>query len=58
VAFLDEEYKASFPLKVGGLMRNAVTTRDDAPVSDTSDFYKTRQSRLVEIMKDMNRFGR
>lgn len=58
VAIFDNEYKVSFPLKVGGLMRNAVTTRDDAPVDDTSDFYKTRQARLIEIMKDMNRFGR
>lgn len=58
VAYLDDQYKASFPMKVGGLLRNSVTTRDDAPVPDTDDFYKTRQPRLMEVMKDMNRFGR
>ena len=58
IAYLDDKYKASFPIQMGGVLRNAITTPDDAPVEDTADFYRTRQSRLVDIMKDIGRFSR
>jgi len=58
IAYIDDHYKASFPIQLGGVMRNSIRTTQDAPVDDTDDFFRTRQSRLIDIMKDMGRFTR
>ncbi|MBM2812944.1 MAG: inner rane hydrolase, partial [Chloroflexi bacterium] len=58
LTYIDDEYKASFPLEIGGVLRNCVTDQDDAPVADAAAFYSTRRPRLLEVMKDLHRFGR
>jgi membrane-anchored protein YejM (alkaline phosphatase superfamily) len=56
LAYVDEEYKAVFPIRFYKIARQRVTTKDDAPVSDASVFYQSRKDRLVQIMREMTRF--
>jgi len=56
LAYVDNEYKAVFPIKFFNVARQQVTTNDDTPVPDASAFYQSRKDRLVQVMRDMNRF--
>ncbi|HUV41318.1 MAG TPA: hypothetical protein VMW23_06005 [Sedimentisphaerales bacterium] len=47
-----------YPMRFYSLGEQKVTTRDDAVVNDSSIFYKTRQERLVQIMKELNCFSK
>ncbi len=58
LAYVDHEFKATFPVGVSRVGRQKVTTRDDGPVSDTAVFYQSRKWQLGEIFKDLGRFGR
>lgn len=58
IAYLDGQFKAAFPIQVGGVLRTEVTTADDQPIDDPDEFFRTRQVRLLNIMKDMGRFTR
>jgi membrane-anchored protein YejM (alkaline phosphatase superfamily) len=58
VCYVDGEYKAVFPLNAAQLARQSVTTRDDGKVEDKQAFFSTRQPRLIQVMKDLNEFGR
>ncbi|MCC6270867.1 MAG: sulfatase-like hydrolase/transferase [Microbacteriaceae bacterium] len=56
IAYVDGECKIVLPYKGYGLASLRVTTRDDAAVSDESSVRRSRQGRLVEIMKAMSLF--
>jgi len=56
LAYVDEEYKAVFPIKLFNMARQQVTTKDDAPVTDASAFYQSRKDQLVRVMREMTRF--
>jgi len=58
IAYFDDEFKATFPMQVGGTIRSEVTRADDAALENSDDFYDTRRGRLLEIMKDIGRFVR
>ncbi len=56
IGFVDENYKATFPLKRTGLLRNRFTTGDDKPLDDPTVFWEKRRDVVVSMMKDLNRF--
>jgi len=56
IGYVDGEYKAIFPLKNSVLIQNQLTTKNDQPVSDSSEFYAHHQSMLFEVMKEVSRF--
>ncbi len=58
LGYVDDEFKATFPLNLGATFRNRVTDAKDAPLPDPSVFYEARRARLLEVMKEMRRFGR
>jgi membrane-anchored protein YejM (alkaline phosphatase superfamily) len=55
IAYVDESYKSSFPLKSYDVRNRAVTTRHDAP-ADAKAFLSARHDRLTQVMKDLKRF--
>jgi membrane-anchored protein YejM (alkaline phosphatase superfamily) len=57
LGFINENYKASFAMAGSGYHDNQVTTADDKPVEDTDIFYKSHQSDLLQIMKEISRFS-
>ena len=57
IGYMDEQYKATFPLKARGSAQKKVTTRDDGPVADKSAFFSEHKTELLEIMNDMSRFS-
>jgi len=55
IVYVDNEYKAIFPMDVFG--NKMVTTKTDIEITNSATFYKTHQSYLVEVMKEMSRFS-
>lgn len=55
VVYVDEAYKAIFPVKSYTMTRQQVSTRDDAP-SDKSAFLGACRDRVTQMMKDLRRF--
>jgi membrane-anchored protein YejM (alkaline phosphatase superfamily) len=55
VVYVDDTYKAVFPVKSYNMARREVTTRDDAP-SDKSTFLSSRHDQVTKFMKDLRRF--
>jgi len=55
VVYVDDGYKAVFPVKSYNMTRREVTTRDDAP-SDKSAFLSARHDRVTAFMKELRRF--
>ena len=47
-----------FPLGSVSLLGNEVTLKNDEPLAQTESFYQTHQAVLLEVMKDLSRFGR
>lgn len=55
VVYLDDDYKAIFPVKSYNMARREVTTRDDVP-ADKSAFLSARRDQVTKFMKDLRRF--
>jgi membrane-anchored protein YejM (alkaline phosphatase superfamily) len=55
VVYVDDAYKAVFPVKSYNMARREVTTRDDGP-SDKSAFLSARRDQVTKFMKDLRRF--
>jgi len=55
VVYVDDAYKAIFPVKSYTMTRQQVSTRDDAP-SDKSVFLGACRDRVTQMMKDLRRF--
>lgn len=58
IGYVGEDYKASFPIGARPMVRNRVTDANDQPIEDTSGFYARCKPRLLEILHDMNKFGK
>jgi hypothetical protein len=58
IAYVDQNYKAVFPVSTYDFSRRQVTTKDDVPVTDPGAFYQKNRERIVEIMKKMKIFSR
>ena len=58
IAYVDNEYKAVFPIKAGGVIRNVVTDANDAVLANTDRFYESRRDSLFGLMKDLSRFSK
>jgi len=55
VVYVDDGYKAIFPVKSFNMSRREVTTRDDGP-ADKSAFLSARRDQVTKFMKDLRRF--
>lgn len=55
ICYVDNENKAVFPMNVFG--NQEISTKQDAEVTNTAEFYKKNKSALMEVMKDMSRFS-
>lgn len=59
IALIDEAYKIVLPFRAYGFAEETVTTRDDRPSSDLSDFESfNKKSHLLQLMDDMRAFTR
>jgi membrane-anchored protein YejM (alkaline phosphatase superfamily) len=58
IAYVDQNYKAVFPLKVYGFAQQRVTTKDDLEIEDRSSFYEKRKTGLLSVMRGMVIFSR
>lgn len=55
ICYVDNENKAIFPMNIFGTQE--ITTKTDAQVKNSAEFYGKRKSALMEVMKDMSRFS-
>jgi len=56
VAYVGEDFKATFPTSAFAMFQQTVTTEDDRPIPNPGDFYETHQQRIVEVMRGLKRF--
>jgi membrane-anchored protein YejM (alkaline phosphatase superfamily) len=57
VTYVDSKFKAVFPTKVYGFAYQDVTTKDDVEVRDKASFYEIYKDRLLQVMREMNKFS-
>ena len=57
ICYVDQTYKAVYPYK-GPLLQNIITTRNDQPVADATDFTSANQNRLMKVMGELGKFNR
>lgn len=57
LVYVDDRFKAVFPLDSYVVTRQTITDRDDRPLDDAAAFYKHNQPRIVHIMKQLNDFA-
>jgi hypothetical protein len=55
VAYVDDAYKAVFPMKAYDVVHRGVTTTDDAP-ADRGAFFTSRRERLARLIRELRRF--
>ncbi len=58
IAYVDQRFKAVFPMRSYGFARQKITTRDDGPVKDRAEFYTANKARIVDLMKQLTVFSR
>lgn len=58
VGYVGAEYKATLPVRGGGLLEQRFTTREDAPLADPSVFLARGGGALAEVARDMGKFSR
>jgi membrane-anchored protein YejM (alkaline phosphatase superfamily) len=56
LVYVDEKFKAVFPLKAYGFGSQNVTTHNDDEVSDTDIFYKSHRDTLRDILSQAGKF--
>jgi len=56
VAYVDEQFKATFPNSAFAMYRQKVTTADDTPIANPDTFYESRQQNIVEVMRGLKTF--
>lgn len=56
IGFVDENFKATFPLKRTALLHNRFTTGDDKPLGDPAVFWENKRDVVVSMMRDLSRF--
>jgi len=56
VAYVDNDFKATFPTSSFTMFQQTVTTRDDVRLTDSDSFYETRQQNIVEVMRGLKTF--
>ena len=57
LAYVDDHYKAVFPLKGYGFSQEVITTNLDQPLSDKNTFNQTHKNSLLAVMQRMARFN-
>ena len=58
LAYVDEEYKAVFPLKSYGFAQQSVTTKNDVEIEDKNFFYTKHKTLLLQIMRNLSTYSR
>ena len=56
LAYVDDKFKAVFPLNVYDFSSQKVTTNNDAEVENPGDFYKSHRDKLLEILDQSGKF--
>ncbi len=56
VAYVDDDFKATFPTSAFAMFQQTVTTVDDTPLPDRGAFYAKRQSNIVKVMRGLKAF--
>jgi len=56
VAYVDNDFKATFPTSSFTMFQQTVTSRDDVPLTSPDSFYQTRQQNIVEVMRGLKTF--
>jgi len=56
LVYVDDQYKAVFPLKVSGFREQKVTTNNDAEVVNTNNFYTSHRDKLLKILNQAGKF--
>ena len=59
IAYIGNDFKVTFPVNAtGGAVHNEVTDGNDWPVNDPAGAKQSIQSAMVEMMRNLTRFGR
>ncbi len=58
VAYVDEQFKATFPTSTFTMFQQTVTTVNDSRVANRDEFYESRQQNIVEVMRGLKTFRR
>ena len=59
IGILDRDYKLTLPIQgTGLLLENALTTRDDRPLSDPGGAYRAAEPALRAAIEELRRFRR
>jgi len=56
VAYVGDDFKATFPTSAFAMFQDTVTTGDDRPVANPGEFYETHQQGIVEVMRGLKAF--
>jgi len=57
LVYVDDDFKAVFPLKVYGFGNQSVTTHNDAEVANKGAFYESHKGKLREILDQTRKFS-
>ncbi len=58
VAYIDAQYKFYVPYRSMSGRQNVLTTRDDHPISDSTDFYRNHMAVVRQILKGFKAYTR
>jgi len=58
LAYVDDQFKAVFPLKMYGFGSQNVTTHNDGELLNTGDFYSSHRDELMKILDQSGKFTR
>ncbi len=58
LVYVDDQYKAVFPLKVYGFNEQKVTTHNDGEVVNKNDFYTSHRDKFLEILNQAGKFAK
>lgn len=58
VAFVDQQFKAVFPVGAYDFSRVKITTKNDEPIDKPAEFFEKNRQRVVDVMRQMKVFNR
>jgi membrane-anchored protein YejM (alkaline phosphatase superfamily) len=56
IAYVDHEFKAIFPFSTKSIDKSYQTTKDDKPLTNPNQFWKTRKKTMVKILHNLKFF--
>jgi len=55
--YVDNEFKATFPVSARAMFRKIYTDGDDMPLQDADEMLAKKQAKIVQTIQDMSRFN-